>query len=288
MKTKFASFSELATLISILIITTTGCLPLPQNWYADADSDSYGDPADVVSAVVAPSGYVEDNTDCDDSRADVNPGGLEVLDGLDNDCDGVTDAKYVFISSSVHTGNLGGLAGADSICQSLANAASMPGVYKAWLSDATQSAANRLTHSLVPYILPTLDVVADSWSSLLFGPDFDMQHAINIDEQGNLAPVDLDGYTAVWTGTLPDGNAVPPDTGLPYWLGAGTCDNWTNGFYNPMDAAPRGINGFANYPLPTQPPPPQQIINWSSCDYPNVTWCGVQCGEQLRLYCFQQ
>lgn len=36
-------------------------------------------------------GYSAADGDCDDSRADVHPGGVEVCDGADNDCSGLTD-----------------------------------------------------------------------------------------------------------------------------------------------------------------------------------------------------
>ena len=45
----------------------------------------------VPSACTAPSGYVSDNTDCDDSTDDANPDEFELCDGIDNDCDGGTD-----------------------------------------------------------------------------------------------------------------------------------------------------------------------------------------------------
>ena len=60
-------------------------------WYADDDSDGYGDASDSTDACEAPSGYVEDDTDCDDTEADINPGAAEVCDEDDNDCDGDTD-----------------------------------------------------------------------------------------------------------------------------------------------------------------------------------------------------
>ncbi len=60
-------------------------------WYADDDSDGYGDAASTTSACSQPSGYVSDNTDCDDSNAVSNPGASEVCDGRDNDCDGSVD-----------------------------------------------------------------------------------------------------------------------------------------------------------------------------------------------------
>jgi len=59
--------------------------------YADDDMDGYGDPADAVTTCTAPSGYVADATDCDDTDASTYPGADELCDGDDDDCDGVTD-----------------------------------------------------------------------------------------------------------------------------------------------------------------------------------------------------
>lgn len=72
-------------------------IPEPSNWYADKDGDTYGDPNDMVSAFLAPQGYVADNTDCNDNPdaggAECYPGNLEICgDGLDNDCaNGIDD-----------------------------------------------------------------------------------------------------------------------------------------------------------------------------------------------------
>jgi hypothetical protein len=62
-------------------------------FYQDSDGDGYGNAAVSAQACTAPSGYVADNTDCNDSNANVNPGATEVCDdGVDNDCDGDTDS----------------------------------------------------------------------------------------------------------------------------------------------------------------------------------------------------
>ena len=60
-------------------------------YYADADSDGYGDADASVDACELPSGYVENSDDCNDADTSVSPDGEEVCDGVDNDCDDSTD-----------------------------------------------------------------------------------------------------------------------------------------------------------------------------------------------------
>ncbi len=63
------------------------------SWYLDADGDTYGDASSYVVQCEAPIDAVADNTDCDDTRAAVHPGGQENCDALDDDedCDGLAD-----------------------------------------------------------------------------------------------------------------------------------------------------------------------------------------------------
>ncbi len=63
------------------------------SWYADSDGDGFGDPDEVLTACVAPSGYGADNTDCDDGDAVINPNATEVCNSMDDDCDGLTDGQ---------------------------------------------------------------------------------------------------------------------------------------------------------------------------------------------------
>ncbi len=60
-------------------------------FWADADGDSFGDAAVETQACAAPSGYVANTDDCDDTTAARWPGNPEVCDGLDNDCNLVVD-----------------------------------------------------------------------------------------------------------------------------------------------------------------------------------------------------
>ncbi len=75
--------------LNILNWVSDGCDAV--DWYADADSDGYGDAASSVMACEAPAGYVADSSDCNDGDAAVNPGASEICDGIDNNCDGLTD-----------------------------------------------------------------------------------------------------------------------------------------------------------------------------------------------------
>ena len=67
---------------------------LPQNtYYLDEDGDGFGDAGIQLldCADTPPAGYVVDATDCNDGDAMINPGNVEICDGIDNDCNGLTD-----------------------------------------------------------------------------------------------------------------------------------------------------------------------------------------------------
>jgi hypothetical protein len=64
---------------------------LGTTWYQDADGDGYGNAAVSQTACTQPTGYVSDNTDCNDSNIAINPSAIEKCDGLDNNCNGQID-----------------------------------------------------------------------------------------------------------------------------------------------------------------------------------------------------
>ena len=60
------------------------------SWYADSDRDGYGDSSSTTDSCDEPSGYTDDDTDCDDSDSAIHPGAAETAgDGADSNCDGV-------------------------------------------------------------------------------------------------------------------------------------------------------------------------------------------------------
>lgn len=60
-------------------VITVQVLPM-LTWYADGDGDGFGDNANTLSDCEQPLGYVSDNTDCDDSDANINPNTLWFAD----------------------------------------------------------------------------------------------------------------------------------------------------------------------------------------------------------------
>ena len=60
-------------------------------FWADRDADGYGNPSAEVWACDAGAGLADNAEDCDDRRADVSPGAIEVCDEVDNDCDDEVD-----------------------------------------------------------------------------------------------------------------------------------------------------------------------------------------------------
>jgi hypothetical protein len=128
--------------------------------------------------------------------------------------DGSCGACRVFTSSSQHNGNLGGLSGADAICQNLAAAANLPGSYMAWLSTFDDvsiiiTPSTRFRRSQQPYQRVDGVVVANDWADLTDG---NLANPIDKTEQNQTR------VQQVWTNTLADGITVSADD----------CFDWTS------------------------------------------------------------
>jgi hypothetical protein len=74
---------------SYLAVTVT--IPVASTYYADADGDGFGNASVSQLACVQPTGYVLNNTDCDDAVATTYPGATELCNGVDDNCSGFVD-----------------------------------------------------------------------------------------------------------------------------------------------------------------------------------------------------
>lgn len=162
-------------------------------------------------------------------------------------------ACLVFVSSSLYTGNLGGLTGADAKCQALADVAGLPGTYLAWLSEASASPSTRFIRATVPYTLVSGTKVANGWSGLTGST---LIHSIDVTEFGVNSGSDDIG---VWTNTRSDG--LPKSV-----TGAGRCTEWTS-----AAVAQLGYVGMTT----------STSSSWTDS-------APVQCSALFRIFCFQQ
>jgi hypothetical protein len=181
----------------------------------------------------------------------------------DGCCDaaGVCGACRVFLTDDPQfNGKLGGLIGADSKCLKRARdgnlpGASLPGNYKAWLSDSTLSPATRFRQSAQPYVLPDDTKVADDWADLTTCESSSqcLDSAIRVAEGGGT----FLGSNSVWTHTQTDGTAQ---------AGANHCNNWQS-----SDPADDGDTGDRS----------QFDATWTDSG-------SLACSRFSQLYCFQQ
>jgi hypothetical protein len=88
------------------LVTKIDCNDADENigvaptWLLDLDFDGWGAGYSYVSCIQPFSMMVasENGVDCDDTQASAHPGGIELCDGLDNDCNGQTDEGVQFTS----------------------------------------------------------------------------------------------------------------------------------------------------------------------------------------------
>ena len=63
-------------------------------YYRDVDGDGFGVSTDTVESFEPMPGYVDNDEDCDDSNAQINPITVEEFDSVDNNCDGQVDEGF--------------------------------------------------------------------------------------------------------------------------------------------------------------------------------------------------
>jgi hypothetical protein len=135
----------------------------------------------AIAALLVSCGNVKDNRAIDAASSQDGSAAVDSpssTDGSDN------TPHLVFVTSTFHTGAMGGLAGADQICQTAATAATLPGTFKAWLANATVAPINRMTKHTGPYQLVSGTVVAQGFTDLTDG---NLAHPIDRDEAGALS-----------------------------------------------------------------------------------------------------
>jgi hypothetical protein len=168
-------------------------------------------------------------------------------------------ACSVFVTSAFFTGSeVGGVAGADAKCQSLADSAGLPGTFRAWLSESLASTEPRFSRFTGPWELPPNvadgenfpPLVATDFADLTTCGPSCLSSPINRTETGNI----LEDSVSVWTNTLADGTASTD-----------SCSGWTSdtGF---------GLFGDTS----------QVDARWTDA---NATF---GCNSALALYCFEQ
>ncbi|HRI08229.1 MAG TPA: hypothetical protein PKW35_10445 [Nannocystaceae bacterium] len=139
--------------------------------------------------------------------------------GADGKCLGscVWNGSVVFVTSKAYTGALGGLAGADDKCNTLAMVAGVPnaGAFMAWIGVGDTTPASRMKHSTGRYLLRNGTVIAESWTDLTDGW---LAAPIDRDEKG--APIEMENPTFAWTGANAYGTGTDPSK---------RCLSWSNG-----------------------------------------------------------
>jgi len=141
--------------------------------------------------------------ECDD-------GNLDSDDGCSETC--ALDRRVFVTSIKYMADELQSLKIADALCFNRADDQGLPDAlkYRAWLSDSTTDARDRFKRGRGRLVMVNGLVLAASWSALLAG---ELQNPFGVTEKSESY------YEGVWTGTRPDGTAVP---------GAQHCDDWTN------------------------------------------------------------
>lgn len=137
------------------------------------------------------------------------------------------DFKRVFITSTTYTGAaVGGTAGADTKCSTLANAAGIGNNYKAWIADGSTntatSAPNDTNRGFTKATVPYRNVgggnrkIADNWTDLVDGT---LDSGINYNESGTYMT-----FANVFTNVSPSGTRQSAANHCANWTGTGSAE----------------------------------------------------------------
>jgi hypothetical protein len=167
-----------------------------------------------------------------------------------------------FVTSSLYDGDLGGLSGADGICQTHATNTCLPGTHMAWLSSSSASPNTRFSQQTTPYRLVDGTKIADSWTDLSDGT---LDAPLDLDEYGDPPPASIqrcDDKTAwAWSGTRSAGEPWVEDPTVH-------CDDWSS------TSAEGSWGGWGET---------NQL--WTSYCYSHG---GGACQSTASIYCFEQ
>ncbi len=80
-------------------LTISGISNISTLYYADADQDGFGNPS--ISLCSSATGYILNNTDCDDTNAIINPNAVELYgNSIDDNCNGIIDTDTSICGNS--------------------------------------------------------------------------------------------------------------------------------------------------------------------------------------------
>ena len=172
-------------------------------------------------------------------------------------------SQFMFITDGTYQGDLAaydqtglnsGVAGADTICQSEAMKAGLPGTYKAYLSTTATSPSTAFSQLDTPYIRTDGALFANGFSDFLNGT---AGQAYDTDMATTATVARLDGFPFAWSAS---------DNAGVYLDAMHTCNDWTS------NGPGSGAIGVASNP-----------VNWEH---------GVNstqlCQSEYHLYCTQQ
>ena len=206
-------------------------------------ADSTGEPiAECGNGTLEAFGPVPE--ECDD-------GNLDPDDGCSDTC--ALDRR-VFVSSLLYMGGeLESLYIADALCANHAGVQGWPDPlkYNAWLSDSKTDARDRFIRGRGRLVMRNGLVFATSWPALFAGM---VENPLDVTDEG------LTYQGEVWTGTRPDGIAVPDST---------HCEDWGT-----KSVLPTGYYGYSN----------KTTAEWTlavDADQPSP------CNSDYAIYCFQ-